>query len=104
MFTWCMQSLESLVEIEVCSTQNLVEVGSWIKRHRCIGGTTSSSPTVLTDCHVLLSLPVDMDVTKCYPYYNLPYNPSAPFVRSGFLVSYRILSAVKVPQNVLHSI
>ena len=22
-----------------------------------------------------------------HPYYNLPYNPPAPFVRSGFLVS-----------------
>ena len=28
-------------------------------------------------------------------YYNLRYNPSAPFVRSGFLVSYRIRSAMK---------
>ena len=37
-------------------------------------------------------------------YYNLPYNPSAPFVRSGFLVSYRIRSAMKIPQNVLHYI
>ena len=40
----------------------------------------------------------------CHPYYNLPYNPSAPFVRSGFLVSYRIRSAMKFPQNVLHYI
>ena len=38
------------------------------------------------------------------PYYNLPYNPSAPFVRSGFLVSYRIRSAMKFSQNVLHYI
>ena len=30
-----------------------------------------------------------------HPYYNLRYNPSAPFVRSGFLVSYRIRSAMK---------
>ena len=30
-----------------------------------------------------------------YPYYNLPYNPSAPFVRSRFLVSYRIRSAIE---------
>ena len=29
------------------------------------------------------------------PYYNLQYNPSAPFVRSGFLVSHRICSAMK---------
>ena len=29
------------------------------------------------------------------PYYNLRYNPSAPFVRSGFIVSYRIRSAMK---------
>ena len=28
-------------------------------------------------------------------YYNLRYNPSAPFVRSRFLVSYRIRSAIK---------
>ena len=28
-------------------------------------------------------------------YYNLRYNPSAPFVRSGFLISYRIRSAMK---------
>ena len=28
-------------------------------------------------------------------YYNLRYNPSAPFVCSGFLVSYRIRSAIK---------
>ena len=39
--------------------------------------------------------------SKCWdfyvnPYYNLPYNPSAPFVRSGFLVSYRIRSAIKI--------
>ena len=39
-----------------------------------------------------------------HPYYNLPYNPSAPFVCSGFLVSYRIRSAMKFPQNVLHYI
>ena len=37
-------------------------------------------------------------------YYNLPYNPSAPFVRSGYLVSYRIRSAMKFSQNVLHYI
>ena len=36
------------------------------------------------------------------PYYNLPYNPSAPFVRSRFLVSYRIHSAMKFSQNLLH--
>ena len=30
-----------------------------------------------------------------HQYYNLPYNPSAPFVCSGFLVSYRIRSAIK---------
>ena len=30
-----------------------------------------------------------------YQYYNLRYNPSAPFVCSGFLVSYRIRSAMK---------
>ena len=42
---------------------------------------------------------------KCrYPYYNLRYNPSAPFIRSGFLVSYRIRSALKFSQNVLHYI
>ena len=34
----------------------------------------------------------------------MPYNPSAPFVRSGFLVSYRFRSAMKIPQNVLHYI
>ena len=28
------------------------------------------------------------------PYYNLRYNPSAPFIRSRFLVSYRIRSAM----------
>ena len=28
-------------------------------------------------------------------YFNLRYNPSAPFVCSGFLVSYRIRSAIK---------
>ena len=28
-------------------------------------------------------------------YYNLRYNLSAPFVRSGFLVSFRIRSAIK---------
>ena len=28
-------------------------------------------------------------------YYNLRYNPSAPFVCSGFFVSYRIRSAIK---------
>ena len=39
-----------------------------------------------------------------HPYYNLRYNPSAPFVRSGFLVSYRIRSAMKFSQNVLHYI
>ena len=38
------------------------------------------------------------------PYYNLPYNQSAPFVCSGFLVSYRIRSAMKFPQDVLHYI
>ena len=41
---------------------------------------------------------------KLNPYYNLLYNPSAPFIRSGFLVSYRICSAKKFPQNVLHYI
>ena len=41
---------------------------------------------------------------KNYPYYNLRYNPSAPFIRSGFLVSYRIRSAMKFSQNVLHYI
>ena len=40
------QSLDSLGEIEVCSMQNLVEVGSWIKRYRCIGGTSLTSPTM----------------------------------------------------------
>ena len=30
-----------------------------------------------------------------HQYYNLRYNPSAPFVCSGFLVSYRIRSAIK---------
>ena len=30
-----------------------------------------------------------------HQYYNLQYNPSAPFVRSRFLVSYRIRSAIK---------
>ena len=34
-------------------------------------------------------------LSYCNQYYNLRYNPSAPFVRSGFLVSYRIRSAVK---------
>ena len=43
-------------------------------------------------------------IESVYPYYNLPYNPSAPFVRSGFLVFYRIRSAMKFPQNVLHYI
>ena len=38
------------------------------------------------------------------PYYNLRYNPSAPFIRSGFLVSYRIRSAMKFSQIVLHYI
>ena len=38
------------------------------------------------------------------PYYNLRYNPSAPFIRSGFLVSDRIRSAMKFSQNVLHYI
>ena len=32
------------------------------------------------------------------------YNPSAPFIRSGFLVSYRIRSAMKFSQNLLHCI
>ena len=32
---------------------------------------------------------------KIHQYYNLRYNPSAPFVRSRFLVSYRICSAIK---------
>ena len=32
------------------------------------------------------------------------YNPSALFIRSGFLVSYRIRSAMKFSQNVLHYI
>ena len=41
---------------------------------------------------------------KTNPYYNLPYNPSAPFVRSGYSVSYRIRLAMKFPQNVLHYI
>ena len=45
-----------------------------------------------------------LDYAGRYPYYNLPYNPSAPFVRSGFLVSYRIRSAMKFSQNVLHFI
>ena len=36
------------------------------------------------------------------PYYNLRYHPSAPFIRSGFLVSYRIRLAMKFSQNVLH--
>ena len=39
-----------------------------------------------------------------HPYYNLRYNPSALFIRSGFLVSYRIRSAMKFSQNVLHYI
>ena len=33
--------------------------------------------------------------TLHYQYYNLRYNPSAPFVRSRILVSYRIRSAIK---------
>ena len=33
---------------------------------------------------------------------NLRYHPSAPFIRSGLLVSYRIRSAMKFSQNVLH--
>ena len=36
------------------------------------------------------------------PYYNLRYHPSAPFICSRFLVSYRIRSAMKFSQNVLH--
>ena len=40
----------------------------------------------------------------CNPHYNLRYNPSALFIRSGFLVSYRIRSAMKFSQNVLHFI
>ena len=43
-------------------------------------------------------------IDRYYPYYNLRYNPSAPFIRSGFLVSYRIRSAMKFSQNVLHYI
>ena len=63
-----------------------------------------------TECHDLLYL-IWKWQNGCFelyllnnPYYNLPYNPSAPFVRSGFLVSYRIRSAMKFPQNVLHYI
>ena len=43
--------------------------------------------------HILLLFRKDWDLT--YQYYNLRYNPSAPFVCSGFLVSYRIRSAIK---------
>jgi hypothetical protein len=37
----------------------------------------------------------DRVVYVVHQYYNLRYNPSAPFVRSRFLVSYRIRSAIK---------
>ena len=46
--------------------------------------------------------PSPLNFTHLNPYYNLRYHPSAPFIRSGFLVSYRIRSAMKFSQNVLH--
>ena len=47
---------------------------------------------------------VDTLLTLINQYYNLRYNPSAPFVCSGFLVSYRIRSAIKTtaPQTAPH--
>ena len=36
--------------------------------------------------------------TDNHQYYNLRYNPSAPFVCSGFLVSYRIRLAIKTTE------
>ena len=38
---------------------------------------------------------IEKQTNRLHQYYNLQYNPSAPIVRSGFLVSYRIRSAMK---------
>ena len=45
--------------------------------------------------HISAVIPPIVDFFSVYQYYNLRYNPSAPFVRSGFVVSYRIRSAMK---------
>ena len=43
----------------------------------------------------LTRLKLGLSDLRGHQYYNLRYNPSAPFVRSRFLVSYRIRSAIK---------
>ena len=53
---------------------------------------------------MLNQIDVFLSALQKHPYYNLLYNPSAPFVRSGFLESYRIRSAMKTiaPRTVPH--